>query len=95
MMTDNPRRVDPVCHACTADDTPPPPASAAHRLDAAVNLVDILRHDINGVLQELPTDSPLFAVADVVAGLGHLRQAAVLLDRANDVLEADAAEVNR
>lgn len=71
------------------------PETAAQQLDVAVNRVDLLRQDVNAVLRELPTNAPLWAVADVVTALGHLRQAAVLLDRANDVLEADAAEVRR
>lgn len=81
-----------VCRFCT---TYIPPETPAQRLDVAVNRIDLLRHDVNAVLRELPTDAPLWAVADVVTALGHLRQAAVLLDRANDVLEADAAEVQR
>ncbi|MGE0219661.1 hypothetical protein [Mycolicibacterium sp.] len=81
-----------VCPFCA---TYTPPESPAQRLDVAVNRVDLLRHDINSVLQELPADVPLFAVADIVTALGHLRQAAVLIDRANDVLEAAAAEVKR
>ena len=78
---------------CTFCATYVPPESPAQRLDVAANRVDLLRHDINAVVQDLPTDAPLFAVADVVTALGHLRQAAVLLDRANDVLEADAKAV--
>ena len=78
---------------CSFCATYVPPESPAQRLDVAVNRVDLLRHDINAVIQDLPTDAPLFAVADVVTALGHLRQAAVLLDRANDVLEADAKAV--
>lgn len=81
-----------VCSFCASYT---PPETPAQRLDVAVNRVDLLRHDINGVVQDLPTDAPLFAVADVVTALGHLRQAAVLLDRANDVLEADAQAVTR
>ncbi|WP_418601588.1 hypothetical protein [Mycolicibacterium sp. SCSIO 43805] len=81
-----------VCSFCA---TYIPPETPAQRLDVAVNRVDLLRHDINGVVQDLPTDAPLFAVADVVTALGHLRQAAVLLDRANDTLEADSEAVTR
>lgn len=80
---------------CSFCATYVPPESPAQRLDVAVNRVDLLRSDINAVVQELPTDAPLFAVADVVTALGHLRQAAVLLDRANDILEADAKAVKR
>lgn len=72
-----------------------PPETAAQRLDVAVNRVDLLRADVNEVLRELPTDAPLMAVVDLVTALGHLRQAAVLIDKATDALEADAAEVTR
>ena len=72
-----------------------PPATVAQKIDTLVNRVDIIRSDGNEILRALPADSPLFAVSDLVSALCHLRQAAVLLDRANDVLEADAAEVRR
>lgn len=95
--------ITPTCRHCTVPTTDTdvcafcatyvPPESPAQRLDVAVNRVDMIRADLNGVVQDLPTDAPLFAVADVVTALGHLRQAAVLLDRANDVLEADAQAV--
>ncbi|MDW5613241.1 hypothetical protein [Mycolicibacterium sp. D5.8-2] len=78
---------------CTFCASYTPPETPAQRLDVAVNRIDLLRRDINGVVQDLPADAPLFAVADVVTALGHLRQSAVLLDRANDVLEADAKAV--
>lgn len=72
-----------------------PPATVAQKIDVLVNRVDIIRADGNEILRGLNADAPLFAVADLVSALCHLRQAAVLLDRANDVLEADAAEVRR
>lgn len=81
-----------VCNFCR---TYVPPESLAQRLDVAVNRVDLLRHDINGVVQQLPTDAPLLTVADVVTALGHLRQASALLDKASDELEADAQAVKR
>lgn len=81
-----------VCAFCA---TYTPPESPAQRIDVAVNRVDLLRHDINDVLRDLPDTAPLFAVADVVTALGHLRRAAVALDRANDALEADAGAVKR
>ncbi|BBY19018.1 hypothetical protein [Mycolicibacterium litorale] len=59
------------------------------RLDTIVNLIDRVRLDLNGILRESLQDAPLFAVSDVVAGLGHLRQAAAFIDRASDVLEAE------
>jgi hypothetical protein len=46
-----------------------------------------MRHDLNAVLQELPDDAPLFAVVDLVTALGHLRQAAVGIDKAADALD--------
>lgn len=70
-----------------------PPETAAQRIDVVVNRVDLLRADINAVLTGLPADAPLMAVVDVVTALGHLRRAAVLLDKANDALEIAAAEV--
>lgn len=72
-----------------------PPETAAQRLDVAVNRVDLIRHDLNEILRELPTDAPLFAVADLVTALGHLRQGAIAIDKASDRLEADAAAVAR
>ena len=60
----------------------------SRRLDTDVNLIDLLRHDLNEIFRALPQDAPLFAVADIVASLGHLRHAAVLVDRAADQLEA-------
>lgn len=68
-----------------------PPQTVPQKIDVAVNKVDLLRHDINSVLQEIPPNAPLMAVVDVVTALGHLKRAAVALDRANDLLEADAA----
>lgn len=81
-----------VCDFCA---TYTPPQTPAQRIDVAVNRVDLLRHDVNEVLRKLPINAPLMAVVDIVTALGHLRQAAVLLDKANDQLEADAAEVTR
>ncbi len=76
-----------VCAFCA---TYSPPETAAQRLDVAVNRIDLLRHDLNEILREVPDTAPLFAVSDVVTALGHLRQAAVTLDRATDAMEADA-----
>lgn len=72
-----------------------PPETVAQRIDVAVNKVDILRHDLNEILRELPDSAPLFAVADIVVALGHLRRSAVALDKATDTLEADAQAVKR
>ncbi|MBP2455192.1 hypothetical protein [Mycolicibacterium lutetiense] len=68
--------------------------TAALALDTAVNVVDLVRHDLNATLREAST-MPLFAVSDLVAALGHLRQAAVLIDRCADQLEATDAEAGR
>lgn len=74
-----------VCGFCSVYT---PPATTAQRLDVAVNRIDLIRVDINTLLRELPTNAPLFGVVDIVAALGHLRQAAVLVDKAADQLEA-------
>lgn len=80
-------------NVCTFCDSYVPPETAAQRLDVAVNRIDLLRADINRALLEVSSTAPLMAVVDVVTALGHLRQAAVALDRATDQLEA--AEVLR
>lgn len=74
--------------SCTFCSSYTPPETAAQRLDVAVNRVDLLRHDLNEILRELPTDAPLFAVADLTIAVCHLRRAAVLIDKASDQLEA-------
>lgn len=74
--------------------TPESAPTAALALDTAVNLVDLVRHDLNATLRE-SSSMPLFAVSDLVAALGHLRQAAVLIDRCADQLEAADAEGKR
>lgn len=81
-----------VCAFCA---TYTPPNTVAQRLDVAVNRTNLLRHDLNEELQALSADAPLFAVTDLVAALGHLRQASRLLDKASDNLEADATAVKR
>ncbi|OKH65398.1 hypothetical protein EB73_21905 [Mycobacterium sp. SWH-M3] len=80
-----------VCSFCA---TYTPPETPAQRLDVAVNKVDILRHDLNALLNALPADAPLLGVAGLTIGICHLKRAAVMLDRAADQLEA-AAEVAR
>ncbi|NOP97918.1 hypothetical protein [Mycolicibacterium fortuitum] len=80
---------------CAFCDTYTPPVTISQRLDIAVNKVDLLRHDLNEELQGLPAGAPLMACVDLVTALGHLKRAAVALDRATDQLEADAAEVTR
>lgn len=78
-----------VCAFCR-DYTPP--ETPTQRLDVATNRVDLLRRDLNEVLRGLPADAPLMAVVDLVTALGHLRQAAVALDKAADQLEAADTE---
>ncbi|MDH6245736.1 hypothetical protein [Mycobacterium sp. OTB74] len=82
-----------VCAFC-ALYVPPVPPTAAQVLDDAVNRVDLIRSDINAVIRDLPDTAPMFAIVDIVAALSNLRNAAVLLDKATDRLEADA-EVTR
>lgn len=60
-------------------------------LDRIANLIELARGDSNAILQVLPTDAPLFAVVDLVTALGHLRQAAVLVDRTAEQLGTQAA----
>lgn len=69
--------------------------SAAQRLDAAVNRIDLARADINAVIRDLPDDTPMFAIVDVVNALWNLRNASCLIDKATDVLESDAKAVQR
>lgn len=64
------------------------PTDFALRLDTAVNLVDLARNDGNKILRELPRTAPLFSIVDLVTALGHLRQAAILLDGVADTLES-------
>lgn len=80
---------------CAFCATYTPPATVSQRLDIAANKVQLLRHDLNEELQCLPAGAPLMACVDLVTALGHLKRAAVALDRATDQLEADAAEVTR
>jgi len=72
-----------------------PPETVSQKIDVAVNKIDLLRHDLNAVLDSLPANAPLFGCADLTTGICHLKRAAVALDRANDILEADAAAAAR
>ena len=58
------------------------------RLDDVVKLIDEARNITNQFIRELPEDVPMFALVDIVNALWNLRNAAVLLDKANDTLEA-------
>lgn len=78
---------------CATDPSNP---TTPRRLDDSVNRVDVIRADLNTVLREMASDdAPMFVVVDVVNALYHLRAAAVLIDQANDRLEAANAEVAR
>lgn len=66
--------------------------NAPQALDDAVNRIDLIRADINTVIRDLAEDTPMFAIVDVVNALWNLRNASVLIDKANDTLEA-ASEV--
>ncbi len=65
------------------------------RLSDAVTRIDLTRAHINAVIRDLPDDSPMFVIVDIVNALWNLRNAAVLLDKATDALEADAQAVQR
>lgn len=65
-----------------------PPETPCQQLDILGNKVQLVRHDGNEILQALPADAPLMAVVDIVTALGHLKRAAVALDKATDQLEA-------
>jgi hypothetical protein len=81
------------CTFCMSYAPPQPEPTAPQRLDDAVNRIDRIRADVNAVIRGLPDASPMFAIVDVVNALGNLRNAAVLIDKATDTLEADAQAV--
>lgn len=81
-----------ICNFCSNYT---PPQTVPQKIDVAVNKTDLLRHDLNEILRVLPADAPLMGVVDLVTALGHLKRAAVALDRATDALEADAVGVTR
>ncbi|OWL97002.1 hypothetical protein B7435_26810 [Mycolicibacterium peregrinum] len=60
--------------------------------DQAVNMVDLVRNDLNKVFPTIAESAPLFAVVDVLTALGHLRQAAVAIDKAADAIESGAVK---
>ena len=47
------------------------------RLDDAVNLIDLVRTDVNQVIRDLPDDAPMWVVVDVVNALWNLRNASL------------------
>ncbi|WP_133062579.1 hypothetical protein [Mycolicibacterium peregrinum] len=68
------------------------PADIALMFDQAVNMVDLVRNDLNKVFPTIAESAPLFAVVDVLTALGHLRQAAVAIDKAADAIESGAVK---
>lgn len=84
-----------VCSFCSSYTPPGPEPTAPQRLDDAVNRIDLIRANVNAVIRDLPDASPMFAIVNVVNALWNLRNAAVLLDKATDALEADAQVVTR
>lgn len=84
------------CAFCADYSPPPPEPTITQRLDASVNMIDLARGDINAVMRDLPEDTSMWVIVDITNALGNLRNASVLLDKATDALEADAAaEVTR
>lgn len=73
----------------------PAPAAAPQILEDATNRIDLIRGDVNAVIRDLPDDTPMFAIVDIVNALWNLRNASVLLDKAADTLEADAVVIKR
>lgn len=68
----------------------PVAATVPQLLGDTTKLIDSIRADVNSVIRDLPDDSPMFAIVDIVNALWNLRNASVLLDKAADALEADA-----
>ncbi|OBK12968.1 hypothetical protein A5637_20660 [Mycolicibacterium fortuitum] len=66
----------------------PTQTDIALALDQAVNMVDLIRGDLNKVFPTISESAPLFAVVDILTALGHLRHAAVAIDKAADAIEA-------
>lgn len=69
--------------------------NAPKALDDAVNRIDMVRADINAVVRDLPDDTAMFAIVDIVNALWNLRNASVLLDKASDILEAPVVDTSR
>lgn len=83
---------DDVCAFC---QTHTPPSTQAQQFDVLINRIDLVRHDGNDILQQLPPHAPLFAIVDIVTALSHLRLAAIALNKATAALEADTQAVIR
>ena len=67
-----------------------PVSESALRLDSSVNMIDLARNDVNKVLQALPATTGLFQCVDLVTAVNYLKQAAILIDRVADQVEAEA-----
>ncbi|MCV7287279.1 hypothetical protein H7J87_18315 [Mycolicibacterium wolinskyi] len=67
------------------------PTDLALQLDRATNLADLARGDLSRAMHALPANSSLWLHVDIVRAIGHLRAAAVLVDKIADQL--DTAEV--
>jgi hypothetical protein len=70
---------------------PPTRTDISLLLDRATNLADLARADVSKLLPELPADTSLWVHVDLVQAIRHLLRASILIDRAADALEADAA----
>lgn len=87
---------DGVCGFC-AQYVPPvvAPSTAADQLGDAIAKIDGIRAGINAVIRDLPDETGMFIIVDVVSALWNLRNASVMLDKANEALESDAESVQR
>lgn len=77
-----------LCTFCRNYVPPTRTPKAVDHLDAAVARIDGIRSDLNNVIRELPEDVPMLGLVDVVNALWNLKNASVLLDKANDAFEA-------
>ncbi|MFA7509460.1 MAG: hypothetical protein WCZ29_03150 [Mycolicibacterium vanbaalenii] len=84
-----------LCRFCRTYVPPTRSPEPVDHLDAAVARIDSIRADINAVIRALPDDVPMFALVDIVNALWNLRNASVLLDKANAALEVDAQVMQR
>ncbi|MEX3644329.1 hypothetical protein [Mycolicibacterium porcinum] len=61
-------------------------------LDTTVNMADLARGDLSRLMPQLPERTSLWVHVDLVRAIGHLRQAAVLLDKATDQLDVQVVQ---
>lgn len=76
-----------MCGFCKTYEPPVQAPVTVDHLDAAVQRIDSLRADLNKVIRDLPDETPMFAIVDIVNALWNLRNAGVVLDKAIDALE--------